>query len=54
MELLNSSFTPRSAPSWSSVLIDSLDDDDVELSPEELVDLDRALVDADRAAERGH
>jgi putative addiction module component (TIGR02574 family) len=34
-------------------LIDSLDDDEVELSAEALVQLDDALVDADRAAERG-
>lgn len=34
-------------------LIDSLNDDCVELSPEELADLDDALVDANRAVERG-
>lgn len=34
-------------------LIDSLDDNDVKLSREELAQLDEALADADRAAERG-
>lgn len=34
-------------------LIDSLDDNDVELSAEELAQLDEAIADADRAAERG-
>jgi hypothetical protein len=34
-------------------LIDSLDDNDVTRSAEELVQLDEALADADRAAERG-
>lgn len=34
-------------------LIDSLDDNEVELSPEELAELDDALVDADHAVERG-
>ena len=34
-------------------LIGSLDDDEVELSPEELAELDDALVDADHAVERG-
>lgn len=33
-------------------LIDSLDDNEVELSPEELAELDDALVDADHAVER--
>jgi putative addiction module component (TIGR02574 family) len=34
-------------------LIDSLDDDEVELSAEELAQLDEALSDGDRAVERG-
>jgi putative addiction module component (TIGR02574 family) len=34
-------------------LIDSLDDDQVELSAEELARLDDAIADADRAVERG-
>jgi hypothetical protein len=34
-------------------LIDSLEDDEVELSPEELAHLDEAIADADRAVERG-
>jgi len=34
-------------------LIDSLDDDDVELSVEELTQLDEAIADADRAVEQG-
>jgi putative addiction module component (TIGR02574 family) len=34
-------------------LIDSLDDDQVELSADELAQLDEAIADADRAAERG-
>jgi hypothetical protein len=34
-------------------LIDNLDDNEVELSPEELAELDDALVDADHAVERG-
>ena len=34
-------------------LIDSLDDDQVELSAEELAQLDEAIADADRAVERG-
>lgn len=34
-------------------LIDSLDDDQVELSAEELAQLDEAIADAGRAAERG-
>jgi putative addiction module component (TIGR02574 family) len=34
-------------------LIDSLDDNEVDLFAEELAELDDALVDADRAAERG-
>lgn len=34
-------------------LIDSLDNNEVDLSAEELTALDDALVDADRAAERG-
>lgn len=34
-------------------LIDSLDDNDVKLSRAELAQLDEALADADRAAERG-
>jgi len=34
-------------------LIDSLDADEVELSAEELAQLDEAIADADRAVERG-
>ena len=34
-------------------LIDSLEDDEVELSSEELAHLDEAIADADRAVERG-
>lgn len=34
-------------------LIDSLDGDEVELSAEELAQLDEAIADADRAVERG-
>lgn len=34
-------------------LIDSLEDDEVELSAEELAHLDEAIADADRAVERG-
>lgn len=34
-------------------LIDSLHDDEVELSAEELAQLDEAISDADRAVERG-
>jgi putative addiction module component (TIGR02574 family) len=34
-------------------LIDSLDDDEVELSADELAQLDEAIADADRAVERG-
>ena len=34
-------------------VIDSLDDDEVELSDEELAQLDEAIADADRAVERG-
>jgi hypothetical protein len=34
-------------------VIDSLDDDQVELSPDELAQLDEAIADADRAVERG-
>ena len=34
-------------------LIDSLDEDEVELSAEELAQLDEAIADADRAVERG-
>jgi putative addiction module component (TIGR02574 family) len=34
-------------------LIDSLDDDEVELSSEQLAQLDEAIAEADRAAERG-
>lgn len=34
-------------------LIDSLDDDEVELAADELAQLDEAIADADRAVERG-
>ena len=34
-------------------VIDSLDDDQVELSPDELAQLDEAIADADCAVERG-
>ena len=34
-------------------LIDSLDDEEVEISPEELTRLDEAIADADHAVERG-
>lgn len=34
-------------------LIESLDDTEIELSPEELAQLDEAIADADHAAERG-
>jgi hypothetical protein len=34
-------------------LIDSLDDEEVELSPEELARLDEAIADSDHAVERG-
>jgi hypothetical protein len=34
-------------------VIDSLEDDEVELSADELAPLDDAAMDADRAAERG-
>jgi hypothetical protein len=44
----------RGAPELVERLIDGLDDNDVELSIKELDELDDALVDPDRAAERGH
>lgn len=34
-------------------LIDSLDDGEIEMSPEQLAHLDGAIADADRAVERG-